>query len=166
MNDAPENFEQLRNLLALKRHEQPPPGYFNRLPGQIIARLQAEDARKHKSFLEKLLAGTFFRPTVAYGFLGVFCALAVTGVVLTVTSQNETPMAQPISPASFRVGAASLQDPGTPSAFAPSLSLSPVFPNGASSTNAIENSDSPNNLFEGLRLRLQSVPVSAPTGNR
>lgn len=167
MNDAPENFEQLQKLLAFKRHEQPPPGYFNRLPGQIIARLRAEDARQQKSFLEKLFAGTFFRPVVAYGFLGVFCALAATGVVLTLTSQPETPMARPISPEPHRMGAASGGDTAISSSLVPSLSLSlsPASLNGGSTTNAIDSTDSPNKLFEGLRLR-QSVPVSSPSGNR
>ncbi|MBC8002125.1 MAG: hypothetical protein H7X97_06015 [Opitutaceae bacterium] len=165
MNDAPENFEQLQKLLALKRHEQPPPGYFNRLPGQIIARLEGENAARQNSFLEKLFAGTFFRPAVAYGFLGVFCALAATGVVLTFTSQNETPMAQPDSLQPFQLGAAPGRELANSSVVAPSLSLTPASLNGASSTNAIENPDSPNSLFEGLRLR-QSVPVSSPSGNR
>lgn len=163
MNDAPENFEQLQKLLALKRHEQPPPGYFNRLPGQIIARLEAENARQPKSFLEKLFAGTFFRPAVAYGFLGVFSALAVTGVILTVTSQTETPMAQPTFPEPLRLGSVAGADLGVTSVQAPSLSLTPAPLSGGSSTNPVGGAESPESLF---RLKLQSVPVSSPSGNR
>ena len=45
MNTPPENeFQDLRRLLALKRHEQPPPGYFNNLHRDIIAQLKAERA--------------------------------------------------------------------------------------------------------------------------
>ena len=36
-----ENLEVLRRLLALKRHEQPPPGYFHELHNRIIWRLRA-----------------------------------------------------------------------------------------------------------------------------
>ena len=43
MNTTPENdFAEVRRLLILKRHEQPPPGYFHHFSGHVIASLSEE----------------------------------------------------------------------------------------------------------------------------
>src|SRR3954466_8986378 len=68
MND--ENFDHLRKLLALKKHEQPPPGYFNRLPGKILARIEASELAAQSTWWDWLVARFDARPILAcaYGF--------------------------------------------------------------------------------------------------
>lgn len=55
-NSEPENFEELRRLLALKRHEQPPPGYFHEFSRQVITRIKAGETPAADSLLERLVA--------------------------------------------------------------------------------------------------------------
>src|SRR5580698_887876 len=51
MNNGPENFEELRKLLKVKRYEQPPPGYFSRLPDSIVNRLEKDgESRESEGF--------------------------------------------------------------------------------------------------------------------
>jgi hypothetical protein len=68
MND--ENFDKLRTLLSLKKHEQPPPGYFNRLPGKILARIEASELASQSTWWDWLVARFDARPILAcaYGF--------------------------------------------------------------------------------------------------
>lgn len=69
MNDD-QNFDDLRKLLALKKHEQPPPGYFNRLPGKILSRIEASELASQSTWWDWLVARFDARPILAcaYGF--------------------------------------------------------------------------------------------------
>jgi hypothetical protein len=44
MSENEQDFDALRRLLALKRHEVPPPGYFEDFSGNVIARIRAGEA--------------------------------------------------------------------------------------------------------------------------
>jgi hypothetical protein len=91
MTPEQDSFEDLRRLLALKRHEQPPPGYFNQFSRQVIARIKAGETAESESFFERLLPrvpwlrslwnGFEAKPIVAGAFgIGV-CSLLVVGLV-------------------------------------------------------------------------------------
>jgi hypothetical protein len=91
MNQDTENFDQLRRLLALKRHEQPPPGYFNGFSRQVIVRIKAGERGEGSSVLERLLWeapwlqriwGAFEAKPILAGVFGVaVCGLLITGVI-------------------------------------------------------------------------------------
>ncbi len=103
MNTPPENdFAELRRLLSLKRHEQPPPGYFNAFPRRVIASIQAQSARREAvdagasvpawvlTFLERLQARPAFASLVGAGL----CAL-VLGAVLILEKDAQRPQPMP-----------------------------------------------------------------------
>lgn len=99
MSPEQENFESLRRLLALKRHEQPPPGYFNHFSSEVIARIRVERDGQvfEQSFLVRVLSGAPWLSRLWQGveakpaFAGVFgaavCGLLVAGIV---HSENST----------------------------------------------------------------------------
>ena len=88
MNAEQENIQAIRRLLALKRHEQPPPGYFDRFSGQVIARIRAGE-RASDSFWERfafegawwqqIWAAFETKPLLAGAFGATVCGLITTG---------------------------------------------------------------------------------------
>jgi hypothetical protein len=94
MNSKPDDFQALRKLMALKRHEQPPPGYFDLLPRKIASRLEREGGEP--GFWEKILAGFTFRPAFAYSFaLAAFGALTFSVISSIRTQPQEAAQTPP-----------------------------------------------------------------------
>lgn len=91
MNPDQENFEELRRLLALKRHEQPPPGYFHDFSREVITRIKAGEAAGNAPFLDRLVETAPWLRRLWEGFepkaivAGVFgvgvCSLLVVGLI-------------------------------------------------------------------------------------
>ncbi len=114
MNQDSENFEQLRKLLALKKHEQPPPGYFNELPGKIWTRIEKEKAAP--SLWSDFLTKFVLRPTVAYGFAFIVCATLIIAIGTslnngtTTKGASGTPIVQQQLPKGFQPGSALVQE--------------------------------------------------------
>jgi hypothetical protein len=66
MNSDHEKFETLRKLMALKRHEQPPPEYLHQLSDRIINRIERGEGQRN--FWDRVSARLSLRPSVAYAF--------------------------------------------------------------------------------------------------
>jgi len=86
MNESENNFEPLRRLLALKRYEIPPPGYFDRFSSQVISRLRAGEAGASRAIAEpswwlRLLQAFEAKPAFAGTFASSLCILLVFGIV-------------------------------------------------------------------------------------
>src|SRR5271156_4732730 len=94
MNSDPNDFETLRKLIALKRYEQPPPGYFRRLPDKITDRLERGEGRL--GFWGNLMAQFAFRPAFVYGFsLAALSGLTVSVVYSVRTQPDELSQKSP-----------------------------------------------------------------------
>jgi len=87
-----EDFKQLRRLLALKRHEQPPPGYFHNFSGQVILRIRDGERIDSSNpfarffwnapWLQRLWATFETRPVMAGAVGAACCAVLFASVVL------------------------------------------------------------------------------------
>lgn len=101
MKPEQENFDALRRLLALKRHEQPPPGYFDRFSCDVIARLKAGAAEEQEPFFERLfreapwvgrLFGAFeTKPAFAVAFGASVCAVVIAGMIYSESAEPGNP---------------------------------------------------------------------------
>jgi len=136
------NFESLRRMLVLKRHEIPPPGYFHRLSGNVIARIRAGETAETSAWfsISKLLETFEFKPAFAASLAGALCLLLVFGIVYAEKSDFAAP--QPLlTQMTDSVGQlASVSQPQTSSSFTPILAANNNLPN-------LQNSQSVASLF-------------------
>ena len=98
MNEKDQNFEDLKQLLKLKRHEVPPPGYFNNFSGNVISRIRAGEASSRQTFAERMQSEVPWlmnfvrafetRPGLIGGFATSLCLLLVLGVVFAEHSER------------------------------------------------------------------------------
>lgn len=68
MKDQSQDFEQLRQLLALKRHENPPPGYFRDFSTRVIERIEREGVVLDETWLQRVASLFRVRPAISASF--------------------------------------------------------------------------------------------------
>jgi hypothetical protein len=146
-----ENFDQLLKLLALKKHEQPPPGYFDQFSREVIIRLKhraverqswLDELGEEASWFWKIWAMLEAKPILA-GLFGV----AVSGLLLTgiIYSQRlERPSFTEAMPSTEKVASEGLHTVLE--------SDKPAYVLLASSTNPVVDIGVPAGLFDGPGL--------------
>jgi hypothetical protein len=68
MQDQFQEFEKLRQLLALKRHENPPPGYFREFSSRVLNQIERENVQTSQSWFQRLTALFQTRPAISWSF--------------------------------------------------------------------------------------------------
>jgi hypothetical protein len=164
--NQPDPFLQVRRVLALKRHEQPPPGYFHRFSGDVVARIRAGDRADDKASFAGLLGEAAWlqrvwnflenKPVVAGLFGAAVCAL-----FLSVFVMSEKPDANALNEAPA--------DSGSVIAALPSNSFVPAFGDAstaASSTDPLLSTHSEGSILDDLTgPKAHSVSWTVPGGN-
>ena len=64
MEDDPKDFETVRRLMALKRHETPPPGYFRDFSSRVVERIEREEAARPRPWWNRLGEFAVWRPAI------------------------------------------------------------------------------------------------------
>ena len=161
MNEPDSNFEALRQLLALKKHEIPPPGYFTRFSGEVVARIRAGESAKPETIMErlfseapwllKLIQAFESKPAFTGVFASALCLLIVAGIVY-----SDNPTITPDGPASAQI---SLNGAPVAAMSAGFLDASSAAPQGGLvvSTNQVESLDPSASPFGNPNPLLQPV---------
>jgi hypothetical protein len=76
---------KVERIIALKRFERPPPGYFHLLPGRIISRI--EKGESPSGFWENWGAAFGIRPALACAFGLSVCGAVVVGICFSPKSE-------------------------------------------------------------------------------
>jgi len=84
-----ENFDQLRRLLALKRYEAPPPGYFHNFSSKVMARIEAAEVALAPAWWQRFGFDFNFKPALVCGLGVVVCGLLSAGVLTSVVTADQ-----------------------------------------------------------------------------
>jgi hypothetical protein len=80
MNQMPDDFQDLQRLLRLKRHEQPPPGYFEGFSSKVIAEIKASQMVHESSWWERFFIGFDAKPALVCAYSLVVCSSLLYGL--------------------------------------------------------------------------------------
>ncbi len=156
MNGDADHFESLRRLLALKRHEQPPPGYFQNFSSRVLARIEAgetgEGARVGRTWLQWLWAPIEQRPVFAGAFGAAVCALLIAGIFNTEEGTATNTISHQIPPVAFHPPNQT-KDSVVPATPDPAIAASLPSPPGVILVSSTNSDMSVQEMFNRFQLR-------------
>ena len=157
MNPSPEESDQLRELLALKRYEQPPPGFFNHFSDKVIARIEAEGLVRRISWWERLFPELDAKPVLACAYGLVISGLLVVALGISESlDPEESTTPPPGSPWFAQTPAPAAALPADTAVVRPL-----THPNDpTSSVNPVFTSSAPRFLFDVNRMNADSQQIS------
>jgi hypothetical protein len=92
MSQIPEEFDSLRRLLALKRFESPPPGYFRELSPRIRARVETEiEAAALRPWWRRMFPLSVFDRILATPNAFTVAGLVLVGISLALVLNSDRP---------------------------------------------------------------------------
>ncbi|MDB6055760.1 MAG: hypothetical protein JWN25_3283 [Verrucomicrobiales bacterium] len=141
--ETDQQFTSLKAIMALKKHEQPPPGFFNRLPGNIISQIQKENSAR-KTWVEKL-QDFLVRPAIALSFGMAAFGGVIAGVLYGFQNAGSPQASIPLANGSF---ASSF-----PRSAMPQSGLSAFSVLAVGGSNSMFSSESPSGLFNNSRVQ-------------
>ena len=153
-NAGPENFDALQKLLAIKRHEQPPPRYFNGFSTEVLRRLNQPDQAEPLRWWQRLGLDFSPRPALPFAMAVVATGLFLAGVIVFARADKDGAMAfNPLSdPSSFLAHQVTVGPPAGFTLDAP--------PGAAIATNVADTNSSG---FPFGLVDPRQAPISAPT---
>ena len=156
MNQPPDNFDALRKLLALKRHESPPPAYFDRLAGLVIARLEAEEGMRSPNWWQRWWEALNSPPVVALSYGAAVVGLVMLGTGLLQSLELEADPALAASQPWFVRDSLPAVFAAKPFADAPMFSAIEMN-NSESSFNPVLGNSAPTFLFNPSGMSVERV---------
>lgn len=155
MNAEHENFDQIQRMLKLKRHEQPPPRYFNDFSSRVIARIRAgEGGRSAASYKSPWIQCVWEALSSQVGLSGSFaaavCAVFIAGIIYSEQTDS-------LPPGLGMTASAEVLTPANANAALPLNTTGDLALLAASSTNPIVQPTG--SLFDQIRLPAQPVPA-------
>ena len=159
-----DEFARLRQLLALKRHEQPPPGYFQHFSPQVMARIQAAEGDAESVWILRFWKALTTRPLWTGLAAAGACGVLVGGLMLLrapdpVAINTLLPAGANLSGLASPVGGLN-----TPAGFAEQLaqggSAPPATASEPNSTNPVGASMAGPSLFFTPKLQVDKASFS------
>ena len=90
MHIQPDPYENVGKLLGFKRHEQPPPRYFQDFADRVMARIEAAEARRSLSWWQRLGLDWNLKPAFVCAFGVILSAGLLAGMLVSVNLGQTT----------------------------------------------------------------------------